>query len=158
MLRPVKTGGWLTDVSWSNAGRSGLGGGFLEAWRGGSGGLGIPDSRFRKGRGRSGRLFLPDVVEGGEFVGEGVGVIAVMALAGLVEVADGVEAACTKAFWRDYPESPEWKTFPRGYYSGDEATANSVDKCVWDPVHFSGSGVIRIVQDECIDTTLMILR
>ena len=77
---------------------------------------------------------------------------------GKVEVADGVEAACKKAFWRDYPESPEWKTFPRGYYSGDEATANSVDKCVWDPVHFSGSGVIRIVQDECIDATLMILR
>ncbi len=74
---------------------------------------------------------------------------------GKVEIADGVEARCKKAFLRDYPESPDWETLPRGVYGSSESAA--VGDFVRDDL-FAGGGTLEVVTDDRIQPTLMILR
>ena len=74
---------------------------------------------------------------------------------GKVEIADGVAAKCKKAYVRDYPDSPEWETLPRGVYgsSGSSATGEFVRNDL-----FSGAGTLEVVSDDRIRPALMILR
>ena len=74
---------------------------------------------------------------------------------GKVEVAAGVAAKCKKAFIRDYPESPEWETLPRGVYGSSESPATG--EFVRDDL-FAGAGTLEVVTDDRIQPTLMILR
>jgi len=81
---------------------------------------------------------------------------------GKVEIADGVAAQVKKAFVRDYPESPEWETLPRGFYgsseSGVEALATVTHPAFVRDDLFSGTGTLKVVADDRIPPTLMILR
>ena len=74
---------------------------------------------------------------------------------GKVEIADGVAAKCKKAFIRDYPESPEWETLPRGVYGSSDSAATGA--FVRDDL-FAGTGTLEVVSDDRIQSTLMILR
>lgn len=75
---------------------------------------------------------------------------------GKIEIPEGVDALCMKIYTRDYPEFPEFISLARGRYTGDEATAKALD-CIYDPVHFSGSGTITVTSDDTtIPTTIVI--
>ena len=81
---------------------------------------------------------------------------------GKVEIAEGVAAQVKKAFFRDYPESPEWEALPRGFYgsseSGVEALATVTHPAFVRDDLFSGTGTLKVVADDRIPPTLMILR
>ena len=72
---------------------------------------------------------------------------------GKVEVPAGVNAKCRKAYWRDYPETEEWQSLPRGVYTGDAATALATG-ATYDPDRFAGSGTVTVLKD---DTTFPLL-
>lgn len=72
---------------------------------------------------------------------------------GKVEVPAGVNAKCRKAYWRDYPETEEWQSIPRGVYTGDAATALATG-ATYDPDRFAGSGTVTILKD---DTTFPLI-
>lgn len=74
---------------------------------------------------------------------------------GKVEVGEGIAAKCKKAFIRDYPESPDWETLPRGVYGSSASAATG--EFVRDDL-FAGSGTLEVVTDDRIQPTLMILR
>ena len=76
---------------------------------------------------------------------------------GRVELPDGVAAQCKKAWWRDYPRTPEWRSLPRGVYTGDEATAVELG-CFYEPGLFSGAGTLSVYRDDFAMPTIMILR
>lgn len=76
---------------------------------------------------------------------------------GKVEVPEGVAAKCCKAYWRDYPETPEWQPIRRGVYTGDEATALSTG-AIYDPDHFSGAGTVAVLKDNSTLPLLIIVR
>ncbi len=75
---------------------------------------------------------------------------------GKIEIPEGVDALCRKIYTRDYPEFPEFISLARGRYTGDEATAKALD-CIYDPVHFSGSGTITVTSDDTIIPTTIII-
>ncbi len=81
---------------------------------------------------------------------------------GKVELPDGVAASCKKAFFRDYPETPEWQTLERGFYgssdSGVEALATVTHPAFVRDDLFAGTGTLKIVSDDRIPPTIMILR
>ena len=81
---------------------------------------------------------------------------------GKVNLPDSVAASCKKAFFRDYPESPEWQTLERGFYgssdSGVEALATVTHPAFVRDDLFTGTGTLKIVSDDRIPPTLMILR
>ncbi len=74
---------------------------------------------------------------------------------GRVELPDGVAAQCKKAFWRNWPKTPEWKSLPRGTYGSSESGVS--DEFVRDDL-FSGTGTLRVVSDDRIDPSILILR
>ena len=74
---------------------------------------------------------------------------------GKVEVGEGVAAKCKKAFIRDYPESPEWETLPRGVYGSSASAATG--EFVRDDL-FTGSGTLEVITDDRVVPTLMIFR
>ena len=71
---------------------------------------------------------------------------------GKVEIPSGVTAKCKKAYWRDYPETPEWQSLPRGVYGSSESAAQFVRDDL-----FSGQGTLQIVADDCIDATMLLI-
>ena len=76
---------------------------------------------------------------------------------GTIEIEDGVEATCKKLYRRDYPETPEWESLPRGVYTGDEATAVELG-CFYEPGLFSGAGTLSVYRDDFAMPTILILR
>ena len=74
---------------------------------------------------------------------------------GKVEIADGVAAKCKMAFVRDYPESPEWETLPRGVYGSSASAATG--EFVRDDL-FTGSGTLEVITDDRVVPSLMIFR
>ena len=74
---------------------------------------------------------------------------------GRVELPDGVAARCKQAFWRNWPKTPEWKSLPRGTYGSSDSGVSG--EFVRDDL-FSGTGTLRVVQDDRIDPSLLILR
>ena len=74
---------------------------------------------------------------------------------GRVELPDGVAARCKKAFWRNWPKTPEWKSLPRGTYGSSYSGVSG--EFVRDDL-FSGTGTLRVVQDDRIDPSILILR
>lgn len=74
---------------------------------------------------------------------------------GRVELPDGVAAQCKKAFWRDYPKTPEWQSLPRGTYGSSDSGVSG--EFVRDDL-FVGTGTLRVVADDRIPPTIMILR
>ena len=74
---------------------------------------------------------------------------------GKVESADGVAAKCKMAFVRDYPESPEWETLPRGVYGSSASAATG--EFVRDDL-FTGSGTLEVITDDRVVPSVMILR
>ena len=74
---------------------------------------------------------------------------------GRVELPDGVTAQCKKAFWRDYPKTPEWQSLPRGTYGSSDSGVSG--EFVRDDL-FVGTGTLRVVADDRIPPTIMILR
>ena len=76
---------------------------------------------------------------------------------GKVEVPSGVAAKCRKAYWRDYPETPEWQNLKRGVYTGDEATALATG-AIYDPDHFAGAGTLNVLKDDSTQPLLIWLR
>ena len=81
---------------------------------------------------------------------------------GTVDLPDGVAAQVKKAYWRDYPDTPEWQSLERGFYgsseSGVEALATATHPAFVRDDLFSGTGTLKVVSDERIQPTLMILR
>ena len=79
-----------------------------------------------------------------------------------MDLPDGVAASCKKAFFRDYPESPEWQTLERGFYgssdSGVEALATVTHPAFVRDDLFAGTGTLKVVSDDRIPPTIMILR
>ena len=75
---------------------------------------------------------------------------------GKIEIPEGVDALCRKIYTRDYPEFPEFISLARGRYTGDEDTAKALD-CIYDPVHFSGSGTITVTSDDTIIPTTIVI-
>ena len=76
---------------------------------------------------------------------------------GKVEVSEGVAAKCRKAYWRDYPETPEWQAIKRGVYTGDEATALSTG-AIYDPDRFSGAGTVAVLKDDSTVPFVILVR
>ena len=76
-------------------------------------------------------------------------------LFGKIELAAGVEAKCKKAWWRDYPETTEWQSLPRGVYGSSESSVTG--DFVRDDL-FEGAGTLKVVSDDCIDPTILMLR
>ena len=74
---------------------------------------------------------------------------------GRIELPDGIAAQCKKAWWRDYPRTPEWTSLPRGVYGSSESSVTG--DFVRDDL-FSGPGTLKVVSDDCIDPMIMILR
>ena len=74
---------------------------------------------------------------------------------GRVELPDGVAAQCKKAFWRDWPKTPDWQPLPRGTYGSSDSGVS--ERFVRDDL-FSGTGTLRVVSDDRIDPSLLILR
>ena len=72
-----------------------------------------------------------------------------------MEIADGVAAKCKKAYVRDYPDSPEWETLPRGVYGSSESSATG--EFVRDDL-FTGSGTLEVITDDRVVPSLMIFR
>jgi len=66
---------------------------------------------------------------------------------------DDFEARCKKAYWRDWPKTPEWQSLPRGVYGSSESGAPNVRDDL-----FAGMGMLKVTSDDCIDPVLMILR
>ena len=71
---------------------------------------------------------------------------------GKVEIPSGVAAKCKKAYWRDYPETPEWQSLPRGVYGSSESAAQFVRDDL-----FSGQGTLQIVADDCTAATMVLI-
>ena len=71
---------------------------------------------------------------------------------GKVEIPSGVAAKCKKAYWRDYPETPEWQSLPRGVYGSSESAAQFVRDDL-----FSGQGTLQIVADDCTIPTMLLI-
>ena len=59
------------------------------------------------------------------------------------------------AFVRDYPESPEWETLPRGVYGSSASAATGA--FVRDDL-FTGSGTLEVITDDRVVPSVMILR
>ena len=57
--------------------------------------------------------------------------------------------------WRDYPKTPEWQSLPRGTYGSSDSGVSG--EFVRDDL-FSGTGTLRVVSDDRIDPSVMILR
>ena len=76
---------------------------------------------------------------------------------GKVKVPSGVAAKCRKAYWRDYPETPEWQNLKRGVYTGDEATALATG-AIYDPDHFADAGTLNVLKDDSTQPLLIWLR
>ena len=74
---------------------------------------------------------------------------------GRVELPDGVAAQCKKAFWRDWPKTPDWQPLPRGTYGSSDSGVS--ERFVRDDL-FSGTGTLRVVSDDRIDPSILILR
>ena len=74
---------------------------------------------------------------------------------GRVELPDGVAAQCKRAWWRNYPRTPEWQSLPRGVYGSSDSGVSG--EFVRDDL-FTGAGTLRVVADDRIPPTLMILR
>ena len=74
---------------------------------------------------------------------------------GRVELPDGVAAQCKKAFWRNWPRTPEWQSLPRGTYGSSDSGVSG--EFVRDDL-FVGTGTLRVVQDDRIPPSIMILR
>ena len=74
---------------------------------------------------------------------------------GRVELPDGVAAQCKKAFWRNWPRTPEWQSLPRGTYGSSDSGVSG--EFVRDDL-FVGTGTLRVVADDRIPPTIMILR
>ena len=74
---------------------------------------------------------------------------------GRIELPDGVAAQCKKAFWRDWPRTPEWQSLPRGTYGSSDSGVSG--EFVRDDL-FTGTGTLRVVADDRIPPTIMILR
>ena len=71
---------------------------------------------------------------------------------GKVEIPSGVAAKCKKAYWRDYPDTPEWQSLPRGVYGSSESAAQFVRDDL-----FSGQGTLQIVADDCTISTMLLI-
>ena len=76
---------------------------------------------------------------------------------GKVEVPSGVAAKCRKAYWRDYPESPEWQNIKRGIFTGDEATALATG-AIYDPDRFTGAGTLEVLKDDITNPLILRIR
>ena len=76
---------------------------------------------------------------------------------GKIEVPEGVAAKCKKAYWRNYPETDEWKPILRGIYTGDATTALTVG-AIYDPDHFSGAGTMTVLRDDSVLPLVLRLR
>ena len=76
---------------------------------------------------------------------------------GKLEVPSGVAAKCRKAYWRDYPESPEWQNIKRGIFTGDEATALATG-AIYDPDHFAGAGTLEVLKDDITNPLILRIR
>ena len=74
---------------------------------------------------------------------------------GRIELPDGIAAQCKKAFWRDWPKTPDWQPLPRGTYGSSDSGVS--ERFVRDDL-FSGTGTLRVVSDDRIDPSLLILR
>ena len=74
---------------------------------------------------------------------------------GQVELPDGVAAQCKRAWWRNYPRTPEWTSLPRGVYGSSDSGVSG--EFVRDDL-FVGTGTLRVVADDRIPPTLLILR
>ena len=72
---------------------------------------------------------------------------------GKVEVPAGVAAKCSKAYWRDYPETQEWQTLKRGIYGSSESGAPNVRDDL-----FSGAGTLQILRDDSTMPFFIIVR
>jgi len=72
---------------------------------------------------------------------------------GKVEVPAGVAAKCSKAYWRDYPETQEWQTLKRGIYGSSESGAPNVRDDL-----FSGAGTLQILRDDSTMPFIIIVR
>ena len=73
---------------------------------------------------------------------------------GKVEIASGVAAQCKKVYWRDYPETSEWQSLPRGTYGSSESAATG--EFVRDDL-FTGAGTLKVVTDDCVDPTILFI-
>ena len=66
-------------------------------------------------------------------------------------------ASCYKAQWRDYPETPEWQALPKGFYTGDEATARTKG-ATYRPDIISGAGILEVKKDKTTFPFVIIFR
>ena len=71
---------------------------------------------------------------------------------GKVELPAGVEAQCKAAFWRDYPETPDWQELPRGVYGSSESPAAFVRDDL-----FTGSGTLLVGAGSRSSTMILLL-
>ena len=74
---------------------------------------------------------------------------------GQVELPDGVAAQCKRAWWRNYPRTPEWTSLPRGVYGSSDSGVSG--EFVRDDL-FTGTGTLRVVADDRIPPMILILR
>ena len=72
---------------------------------------------------------------------------------GKVEVPAGVAVKCSKAYWRDYPETQEWQALKRGIYGSSESGAPNVRDDL-----FSGAGTLQILRDDSTMPFIIIVR
>ncbi len=70
---------------------------------------------------------------------------------GKVEIPAGVAARCKEAYWRDYPETPDWQSLPSGIYGSSDSLATIVRDDL-----FTGSGT-RTVGDSAPASTMILL-
>lgn len=70
---------------------------------------------------------------------------------GKVEMPAGVTAQCKKAYWRDYPETAEWQSLPRGVYGSSESAAPNVRDDL-----FSGTGTLCVLSDDALPTFIIV--
>ena len=70
---------------------------------------------------------------------------------GKVEIPAGVAARCKEAYWRDYPETPDWQSLPSGIYGSSDSLATIVRDDL-----FTGSGTLT-VGDSAPASTMILL-
>ncbi len=70
---------------------------------------------------------------------------------GKVELPEGVAAQCKEAYWRDYPETPEWQSLPSGIYGSSESMATIVRDDL-----FSGTGTLTVGESSPASTMIIL--
>lgn len=71
---------------------------------------------------------------------------------GKVNIAEGVEEKVGRIYVRDYPDESEWTSLPRGTYGSSESNAEFVDDTL-----FSGKGVLKVMSDDVLEPTLILM-